>query len=369
MKRINYPFSAIAGQDELILGLLLNAVNPGLGGILIKGTKGTGKSTAVYSFADIFPENNVNSGCKFQCNPDKPEEWCNDCKTRHGSTEFSTESKPVEIVNIPISTTEENLLGTVNIEKLLKEGEMEFVPGILSYAHRNILYIDEVNLLSDYIVDDILDVAATGWNRIKREGFTVEHPSRFILIGTMNPEEGELRPQILDRFPLSVTVNSVKDAGKRSEIIRRNIMFESDREKFTADFSERNRQLQATIKVARGMLNKVCTDQKYIELIVNLCSSFDVDGHRADIAILKTAQSHAALELRVKVDERHVRQAALLVLRHRTRQGGLKKPLTDVEINEFFDNNLIQESGNTSIIINKDMETPGGELLQLEKKS
>ena len=255
------------------------------------------------------------------------------------------------------------------MEKLLKDGEMEFVPGILSFAHRNILYIDEVNLLSDYIVDDILDVSATGWNRIKREGFTIEHPSRFILIGTMNPEEGELRPQILDRFPLSVTVNSVKQPEKRAEIIKRNILFESDKEKFAEEFADRNKQLKSTIVIARKLLKDVQTDQGFIDIIVELCSSFDVDGHRADIAILKTAATHAALELRKNVEMRHIRQAALLVLRHRTRQGGLKKPLTDKEIFGFFDKAVHTEKGNTEIELNKNMETPGGELLQLEKKS
>jgi Mg-chelatase subunit ChlI len=247
-------------------------------------------------------------------------------------------TKPIKNVQIPLSITEESLLGNMDVELLLKNGKQRFIPGILAKAHRQILYIDEVNLLPDHITDDILDVAAMGWNQIEREGFSLSHPSRFLLIGTMNPEEGELRPQILDRFPLSVNVSSVTDPAIRKEIIIRNLAYEKEPEKFCKKFQQTNENLKQQIKLSQIFLNQVQVKSELYNLVVDLCSEKNVDGHRADITIIKTAQTHAAFEMRDQVNLRHIKQAARFVLGHRTREGGLSKPLKMDEIDEYFAN-------------------------------
>lgn len=334
----NFPFSAILGQDELLLGIILNIINPNLGGFLIKGVKGTGKSTAVYATPDIIPEIQVLANCEFNCDPQKPDEWCNDCRKRHSSIKKEVLTKPIKNVHVPLSITEESLLGDIDVELLLKKGEKRFIAGILAKAHRQILYIDEVNLLPDHITDDILDVAAMGWNQIEREGFSLSHPSRFLLIGTMNPEEGELRPQILDRFPLSVNVSSVIEPTIRKEIILRNLAYEKEPKKFCNRFQQANKNLKQQIKLSRNFLQHVKVKPEFYHLVVNLGAEKQVDGHRADITIIKTAQTHAAFEMRDQVNLRHIKQAARFVLGHRTREGGLSKPLTMDEIDEYFAN-------------------------------
>jgi len=335
--RRNYPFSALVGQEELFLGLLLNVINPELGGLLIKGVKGSGKSTAVHGLSDVIPDIRILKDCEFNCNPDKQEEWCKSCQVKYTGKEKQVINHQVRTVSVPLSVTEDRLLGTIDIERLLQKGEKHFIPGILAQAHRQILYIDEVNLLPDHIVDDILDVAAMGWNLVEREGFSVEHPAKFLLIGTMNPEEGELRPQILDRFPLSVELKSVEDGRLRKEIIQRNLAFERDAAGFIDSFITETEGLRNQVEGARALLGKVQVNPVFYDLVVKLGSEFKLDGHRADIVIIKTARTQAALEMRGEVEYRHIRQAAHLALGHRTREGGLSKPLTTEEIDEFFD--------------------------------
>jgi len=336
--RKNYPFTAIVGQEELSLGIILNIINPKLGGLLIKGVKGSGKSTAVYSMTDIIPEIKVLKECKFNCDPQKPEYWCEDCFNNYSEENKKIVSKEVENVSVPLSITEDRLLGNVDVEMLLKEGKHRFIPGILAKAHRQILYIDEVNLLPDHIVDDILDVSAMGWNRIEREGFSISHPSEFLLIGTMNPEEGELRPQILDRFPLSVEVASVTNETFRKEIINRNLAYEKEPAKFREQFQQETENLKNFIILSRTILQKVEVKSEFYDMVVKLCAEKKVDGHRADIGIIKAAKTHAAFEMKTQVELRHIKQATKFVLCHRTREGGLSKPLTKEEIDEFFDN-------------------------------
>ncbi|MFO7895409.1 MAG: ATP-binding protein, partial [Candidatus Cloacimonadales bacterium] len=232
--------------------------------------------------------------------------------------------------------TEDRLLGNLDVEQLLKEGKQHFIPGLVAKAHRQILYIDEVNLLPDHIIDDILDVSAMGWNQIEREGFSVSHPADFLLIGTMNPEEGELRPQILDRFPLSVEISSVTNATYRKEIINRNLAYEKDADDFIAQFKPETENLKKLIELSRDLLPQVEIEDHFYDLIVKLCSEYKIDGHRADIAIIKTAQTHAAFELKKLVELRHLQQAAKFVLQHRTRDGGFSKALTKTEIEDFF---------------------------------
>jgi len=343
----HFPFTALVGQDELMLAILLNLINPDIGGVLIKGAKGSGKSTAVHGIPDIIPPISVIQYCEFNCNPDFPEEWCEDCQNQYPACCVDTEEKPVEVVSVPLSVTEDRLLGTVDMEHLLKDGEYHFIPGLLAKAHRQILYIDEVNLLPDHIVDDILDVAASGINRVERENFSKEHLSQFLMIGTMNPEEGELRPQILDRFTLSVTLSAIADPVQRKEIIARNLAFKDDPTGLCLTFQQQTDHLKETIEIARNYLPNVAVGEKFYDAVVAFCAANEVDGHRADIAIIRTAQTHAALEMRDRVEMRHIIQAAKLVLPHRTRKGGLLKPLTVEEIETGWHNLPASSTKNT----------------------
>ncbi|MDA3813548.1 MAG: AAA family ATPase [Candidatus Cloacimonetes bacterium] len=373
MKKIYFPFTAIVGQEELLLGIILNIINPKLGGLLIKGVKGSGKSTSVYSMTDIIPEIEVMNDCKFNCNPQQPEYWCEGCRNSNSTEKVKNISMKVANIPVPLSITEDRLLGNVDVELLLKEGKQRFIPGLLAKAHRQILYIDEVNLLPDHIVDDILDVSSMGWNHIEREGFSVSHPSEFLLIGTMNPEEGELRPQILDRFPLSVEVASVTNEAYRREIINRNLAYEKNPSEFRKQFLQETENLKNLIILSRTLLEKVEVKSEFYDIVVNFCADKKVDGHRADIGIIKTARTHAAFEMKLLVELRHIKQAAKFVLGHRTREGGLSKPLTEEEIDIFFDNlkkeDFIKETDRSIGIINKEINlfSEGG-LIQQEKK-
>jgi Mg-chelatase subunit ChlI len=373
MKRINFPFTAIVGQEELLLGIILNVVNPKLGGLLIKGVKGSGKSTAVYSMTDIIPQIEVINGCKFNCDPHQPEYWCEFCKNNESSEKPMIITQKVELIPVPLSITEDRLLGNVDVELLLKAGKKRFIPGLLAKAHRQILYIDEVNLLPDHIVDDILDVSSMGWNHIEREGFSLSHLSEFLLIGTMNPEEGELRPQILDRFPLSVEVASVTNDVYRREIINRNLAYEKNPSEFREQFQKETENLKNLITLSRTLLEKVDVKSEFYDIVVKFCADNKVDGHRADISIIKTAKTHAAFEMKLQVELRHIKQAAKYVLGHRTREGGLSKPLSKQEIDIFFDNlkieDFIKEPVRNVGIINRKINlfNQGG-LIQQEKK-
>jgi Mg-chelatase subunit ChlI len=343
-----YPFTAIVGQDELMLAILLNLINPEIGGVLIKGAKGSGKSTAVYAIPDIAPRIDVVKYCDLNCDPDFPEEWCEDCQNQYPACCVDSEEKQVEIISIPLSVTEDRLLGSIDLEHLLKDGDYRFIPGLIARAHRQILYIDEVNLLPDHIVDDILDVAASGINRVERENFSREHLAEFLMIGTMNPEEGELRPQILDRFPLSVTLKVIDNPALRKEIVARNLAFKDDPTGFRQTFEEQTDFLRNTIAMARDQLQLVQVGEAFYDAVVAFCAAHEVDGHRADITIIRTAQTHAALELRDEVELRHIIQAAKLVLPHRTRKGGLSKPLTLEEIEASWEKIPASSSSTTT---------------------
>src|SRR5919201_6803599 len=242
LDRYSYPFTAIVGQDKMKLALVLNAINPTIGGVLIRGEKGTGKSTAVRALARLLPEQKVVEGCHFGCHPDDPEDWCADCRERstHGALPVAT--RRMRVVELPINASEDRVVGTIDLEAALKEGSRRFEPGVLAEANRNILYVDEVNLLDDHIVDVLLDAAAMGVNVVEREGVSVMHPARFILVGTMNPEEGELRPQLLDRFGLCVDVEGIRDPDERVEIAERDAAFRSGDEAFSARFLEEDEE-------------------------------------------------------------------------------------------------------------------------------
>lgn len=333
MKKKRFPFMAIMGQEELSLALILNLVNPQIGGVLIRGTKGTGKSTAVYGLTQIAPEIGVHLGCVYNCSPDEPETWCSYCKAQSSHTLLQ---KEVEVVALPMNISEENLTGRIDVERLLKTGEKVFVPGLIAKAHRQILYIDEVNLIPDHITDSLLDVVASGVNIVEREGFSVEHPAKCLLIGTMNSEEGELRPQILDRFPLSVTITTVTNLEDREEIIRRNFAFDADPIQFVQNFSDISALMMNSIVAARKLLPETTISEELVRKIIGFCIHHLVDGHRPEIVVVKTARAYAALELKQQVELKHVVMGMKLTLLHRTRDGGLKKAVTWSDIESWF---------------------------------
>lgn len=314
-----YPFSAIVDQEDLKLLYLANIVNPYIGGLLISGPKGSGKSTIVRSVINILPEYTAVKDCPFNCDPARPEKFCSLCKERK---EIKVIKKKMRIVDLPLSASEDRLVGSIDVEKLLKEGKKEVQAGILGEANRNILYIDEVNLLPDHLVDDILDAAALHWNKIEREGISIFHPSEFVLIGTMNPEEGELRPQILDRFPLCIKISSVKDPELRAEIVKRNILFENDPLEFYKRFENEENKLREKIVNAKEILKEVKVSESIINAVSRSCVDLKVDGQRPDIVIVKTAITIAALDGRKEVSEDDILRCAKFALIHRTRDGG-----------------------------------------------
>lgn len=334
MIKYRFPFMAIIGQDDLSLALILNLVNPRIGGVLIRGTKGTGKSTAVYGLPQIAPLIKVHESCSYNCSPEELDRWCPQCKSQQTNTIVERE---VEVVNLPMNISEENLSGRIDVDRLLKTGDKMFTPGLLAKAHRQILYIDEVNLIPDHITDSLLDVVASGVSTVEREGFSVEHDARFLLIGTMNSEEGELRPQILDRFPLSVTINTLRNPHDRLEIIRRNYAFEADPASFMESFKDVNDMMKQTILAAREMLQEIKIPESLVKNVVDFCVHYVVDGHRPEIVIIKTSIAYAALELKPEVESKHIKMAMKLALLHRTRDGGLKKAVNASDIDSWFD--------------------------------
>jgi len=332
-----FLFSAILGQDKLKYAYLANIVNPRIGGLLISGPKGTGKSTVVHSVESILPERQKVEGCIFNCDPKAPREFCTLCRER---SEHISVTQKTRIVNLPLSCTEDRLIGSIDIEKLLKSGQKVILPGILGQANGNILYVDEVNLLPDHLVDDILDAASTHWNTIEREGISVSHPADFVLVGTMNPEEGDLRPQILDRFPLCVRIETIKDPAIRAEVVLNNLLFENDRKAFYEKFIAREEAVAEQIISARAILPKVQVSPAMVGSVAASCAALKVDGQRPDIVIIKTAMTLAAINSRTEVEPEDILLASELTLVHRTRDGGLLEPPTAEEISENFNRNL-----------------------------
>ena len=327
LRRTTLPFTAITGLGTLKLALILNGVNPLIGGVLISGPKGTGKTTAVRALADLLPEVDVVTDCQFGCNPHAPDLLCEDCSTRLlNGNKLESSKRKMRVVNLPLSTTEDRLIGALDIERVLQEGIRALKPGILAEAHQNVLYVDEVNLLPDHLVDDLLDAAATKINTIEREGISVSHPSDFVLIGTMNPEEGELRPQLLDRFALHIAVGSNPSIEERMELVRRNLEFEKDPNKFREDWSDKQSELEKKIIRAKELLKSVELDDVNLRAIAMACDALEVDGVRPDIVISKTAITHAAFQGRSYVDLEDMKIASQLALSHRTRRGGLLEP-------------------------------------------
>jgi magnesium chelatase subunit D len=328
-----YPFSAIVGQEDLKLALLLNAVSPEVGGVLVRGEKGTAKSTAVRALARLLPPIRVISGCPYSCDPESlnPE-----CPAGPHPEDASWEWCPVRLAELPVGASTDRLTGTLDIERALAEGERAFEPGILASAHRGILYVDEVNLLSDHLVDLLLDVAAMGTNHVEREGVSVRHPSRFILVGTMNPEEGELRPQLLDRFGVTVEVAGNLDADERVEIVRRRLRYEADPQAFATEWTAADGELARGIERAREGLSVVRLPEETLHQIAAVCTHLGVDGLRGDLVTAKAARALAAWETRDTVATEDVRRAALLALSHRRRRNPFEETGIDPEVLERF---------------------------------
>ncbi|MEM3451015.1 MAG: putative cobaltochelatase [Nitrososphaerales archaeon] len=322
-----YPFTAIVGQEKMKTALILNVINPKIGGVLLRGEKGTGKSLAVRALADLLPEIEVVAGCPFNCDPSNPKEMCDICSSKVAAGEnLPVVKKRVSVVELPLGATEDRLVGTLDIEKAIKTGEKHFEPGLLAEANCNILYIDEVNLLDDHLVDVLLDAAAMGVNFVEREGISFSHPARFVLVGTMNPEEGELRPQLLDRFALSVEVKGIQDPNARAEIVKRRVAFEKDPESFIIKYMDEQKKLQKRIIDAQKLLPVVELNDEMLDLITKICVDFAVDGHRADITIYKTACTLAAFKGRTEVFKEDIMEAAELALPHRRRRKPFEEP-------------------------------------------
>jgi Mg-chelatase subunit ChlI len=306
LKRFVLPFTSIVGLNRLKLALILNGVNPRIGGVLISGAKGTGKTTVVRALADLLPQ---------------------DCLAILAKEKtLKSVTRKMRVVNLPLSTTEDRLIGALDIERVLQEGIQALRPGILAEAHQNVLYVDEVNLLPDHLVDDLLDAAATKVNAIEREGISIAHPSDFVLIGTMNPEEGELRPQLLDRFPLHVAVGVEHTIEERMQLVRRNLAFESNPEQFIEDWSQQQIELREKIVHAKSILHEVQLADTSLRAIAMATDALEVDGVRPDIIISKAAITYAAYEGRTEVTLDDMKLAAQLTLSHRTRRGGLLEP-------------------------------------------
>ena len=323
-----YPFSAIVGQDDLKLALLVNAVSPEVGGVLVRGEKGTAKSTAVRALANLLPGIDVVSGCPYSCDPEAPNP---ECPAGPHQADASSETRPVRLVELPVGASTDRLAGTLDIEKALSEGTKAFEPGLLAAAHRGILYVDEVNLLSDHLVDLLLDVAAMGVNHVEREGVSVRHPSRFILVGTMNPEEGELRPQLLDRFGVTVEVKGNPEPADRVEVVRRRLRYEANPGEFHGEWSNEDAKLATSVEGARLRLPGVGLDEDTLFGISTLCADLGVDGLRGDLVTARTARALAAWDARDEVLIEDVKRAALLALAHRRRRGPFEQPGIDPE--------------------------------------
>lgn len=324
-----FPFSAIVGQETLKLALLLNAVDSRVGGVLIRGEKGTAKSTAVRALAAVLPAVDVVEACRFSCDPSDPGVWCTECRTRREAGPLPKSKRAARVVDLPVSATEDRLIGSLDLEHALKHGERVYEPGLLATANRSILYVDEVNLLDDHLVDTLLDAAAMGVNTIEREGVSFTHPARFILVGTMNPEEGEIRPQLLDRFGLCVDVEGVREPESRVEIVRRRRAFEEDPGAFERTWAEPEDILSASIKHARLRLPGIVVQDELLYAIANLALTAGVDGHRADQVMLRAAAAHAALAGRTVVELADVARVAPLVLAHRLRRTLFDEPRLD----------------------------------------
>lgn len=338
-----YPFSAVVGQEKMKTALLLNVIDPLVGGVLVSGQKGTGKSVTVRGLTEVTPQIRAIEGCRFSCDPARPGDWCWECHERfEGRTAESipTILRPLKVVDLPLNATEDRVVGTLDVGRMLTEGEVAFEHGVLAEANRGVLYVDEINLLDDYVVDVLLDAAAMGRVTVEREGVSVSYPARFVMVGSMNPEEGSLRPQLLDRIALMVTVTGVEDLEGRKDIVRRREEFERDPKAFRTRFEPTQQQLRDSVAKAREILPRVDMTPKLFSAVPKVTTSFGVDGHRADIMIERGAKALAAYHGRTEVTSADLGAVAEMVLPHRMR----RKPLEQAEFNAERLKRVIEEN-------------------------
>ncbi|MDI6639570.1 MAG: putative cobaltochelatase [Methanocellales archaeon] len=347
VRRKILPFAAIVEQEKMKHALILNTINPSIGGVLIRGEKGTAKSTAVRALAELLPEIEVVSGCPFNCNPLDKNEMCDVCYAKKENGEkMDVMRRRVRVIDLPLGATEDRVVGMLDVEKAIKKGIKALEPGILAEVNRGILYIDEVNLLDDHVADVLLDAAAMGINTVEREGISVSHPSKFILIGTMNPEEGELRPQLLDRFGLQVSVESIDDPDKRVEIVKVVDDFECDSEGFKKKFEREQNALRERITNAKFILKDVTIDDDLLRVVADTCIKLGVKTHRAEIVIVRTAKTIAAFNGRKKVTREDVKEAMELALPHRMRRKPFEPPHLDMDrLDEVMSNAQDKKQG------------------------
>ncbi len=331
MTRPIYPFSAIVGQDELKLALIISAIDPTIGGVLAFGDRGTGKSTTVRALAALLPPVRAIRNCRFNCDPDGSD-LCEECKARARNGKFPSHFIRVPVVDLPLGATEDRVVGALDLERALTRGEKAFETGLLARANRGFLYIDEVNLLEDFLVDLLLDVAASGENVVEREGMSLRHPARFVLIGSGNPEEGELRPQLLDRFGLSVEVRTPQDLPSRIEVVRRRDAFERDPAAFAAQWRNENRKLRRKVGVARSRVNLIAVPEPILEQAAKLCLALGTDGLRGELTLMRAARAVAAYEGSETVKVEHLKRVAPPALRHRLRRDPLDEAGSTVRV-------------------------------------
>jgi magnesium chelatase subunit I len=331
---VTFPFSAIVGQEEMKRALIIAAVDPTIGGVLIFGDRGTGKSTAVRALANLLPPIRTVEGCSYNCDPAKAASLCDACRERlaRGPKSLKVKEAPAPVVDLPLGATEDRVAGALDIERALVRSEKAFEPGLLARANRGFLYIDEVNLLEDHLVDLLLDVAASGENVIEREGLSIRHPARFVLIGSGNPEEGELRPQLLDRFGLSVDVTTPKDIRERVEAVKRREAFDRDPAGFIESYTAADLKIRRKIVQARGKLPVIAITDDIREAVANLCVSLGTDGLRGEMTLLRAARALAAFDSKTAVTISHIRAVAPAALRHRLRRNPLDETGSGVRV-------------------------------------
>ena len=341
-----YPFSAIVGQDEMKLALMIAAIDPTIGGVLAFGERGTGKSTAVRSLAALLPPIEAVEGCRYQCDPSKPcglGEACSATATDAGA--LPTHTIPVPVVDLPLGATEDRIVGALDLERALTRGEKAFEPGLLAQANRGFLYIDEANLLEDHLVDLLLDVAATGQNIVEREGLSIRHPARFVLVGSGNPEEGELRPQLLDRFGLFVEVTAPRNLDERVQVIRRRDEFERDPAAFHESWQSQENALRAAIASAKESLHDVAVPDDVVARAAELCVSLGTDGLRGELTLIRAARALAALENALAATQDHLRRVAPPALRHRLRRDPLDEAGSGVRVDRAIAEIFAEDAG------------------------
>ena len=341
-RRVVFPFTAIVGQEEMKLALLLNVIDPKIGGVMIMGDRGTGKSTTIRALADLLPEIEVVAGDPFNSHPQDPDLMSDEVKEKlEQQVPLDIIKKKVQMVDLPLGATEDRVCGTIDIEKALSEGVKAFEPGLLAKANRGILYVDEVNLLDDHLVDVLLDSAAGGWNTVEREGISIRHPAQFVMVGSGNPEEGELRPQLLDRFGMHAEIHTVKEPDLRVKIVEQRAEFDSDPAAFCDKYSQEQQALQEKIVQAQQLLPQVNIDYELRVKISEICSELDVDGLRGDIVTNRAAKAIAALEGRTDVTVDDIRRVIVLSLRHRLR----KDPLESIDSGYKVDKSVARVFG------------------------